>query len=237
MKIVTISDIHGKHHALEKEGKLFPGDMIICAGDVSRTGSNADTREFIEWFANLDYKYKILIAGNHDWDLEKNPKEHKELCENLEIHYLDDSGIEIEGIKIWGSPVQPKFNNWAFNRFRGDDIKKHWDLIPDNIDILITHGPPGEILDQVHHYASPNLGQHVGCYDLYKKICELDIKLHIFGHVHEGRGVKVKDLGKGPVTFVNTSVLDMYYNLIKENAPCFHWDLVVDGLSNGNDYF
>jgi hypothetical protein len=64
----------------------------------------------------------------------------KLLAEYPTVIYLNDSGVEIDGLKFWGSPVQPYFHNWAFNRI-GDDICKHWELIPLDTDILITHGP------------------------------------------------------------------------------------------------
>ncbi|HXN74932.1 MAG TPA: hypothetical protein VN855_00385, partial [Candidatus Acidoferrum sp.] len=121
------------------------------------------------------------------------------------IFLLNDSGIEVEGIKIWGSPVQPFFHDWAFNRRRGAEIKKHWDLIPEDTEILVTHGPPLGILD-----VTIRNGEHVGCADLMDKILISQIKLHTFGHIHEGHGYKYQD---GRV-FVNASVLDSRYKMI-----------------------
>ncbi|MBC7410804.1 MAG: metallophosphoesterase, partial [Arcicella sp.] len=100
---------------------------------------------FNEWMGSLPHRHKVVIAGNHDFFFEKYPKEAKRLITNAT--YLNDSGILIEGLHIWGSPIQPWFYDWAFNRKRGKDIRKHWDLIPTNTDILITHGPPFGILD------------------------------------------------------------------------------------------
>ena len=76
------------------------------------------------------------------------------------VHYLCDSGLEFEGLKIWGSPYTPTFGKWNFMRNRGDEIKKHWDLIPSDVDILVTHGPPYGIFDETID------GIHAGCEDL-----------------------------------------------------------------------
>src|SRR5690625_1620059 len=143
MKIVAISDTHGRHADI-----VFPkGDMLIHAGDVSSRGTRTQVADFIDWFARQPHKYKIFIAGKHDFFLEQaDVQEIKELIPEG-IIYLNDSGVEIEGIKFWGSPVTPWFYNWAFNRDRGEEIKQHWDLIPDDIRVLITHGPPSRILD------------------------------------------------------------------------------------------
>lgn len=155
MKIVAISDTHGKHKKLS----LPPADCIIHAGDVTAGGSTDQALEFINWFQGLDYQYKIFIAGNHDRFFERTAD-----IDPGSAYYLNDSGVEIEGIKFWGSPIQPVFNNWAFNKKRGQEIKKHWDLIPDDTDVLITHGPPYGYLD-----IGP-AGNHLGCEELLKRV-------------------------------------------------------------------
>ena len=120
------------------------------------------------------------------------------------IIYLNDSGIEIEGIKFWGSPVQPWFHNWAFNRV-DDEICKHWDMIPDDTNILITHGGA-----RGSGYLNVVLeGHDVGCPYLAKKIGELEhLKLFVHGHIHEGHGTFVDGNGK---MFVNASILNRSY--------------------------
>ena len=202
MKIITISDTHSQHQGL----KLPEGDMIIHAGDVSGSGRTRDVESFLSWFSNLDYKYKIFIAGNHDWFFEKNTESEVEKHIPDSVIYLNDSGVTIEGIKIWGSPVQPWFLNWAFNRI-GKEIISHWDKIPVNTDILITHGPPNNILDKTTQ------GTITGCPYLLEKINKIKPKYHIFGHVHEAYG-KVE---KNGTTFINASVLDVQYR--RTNTP------------------
>ncbi len=117
--------------------------------------------------------------------------------------YLNDSLTTINGFKIWGSPITPYFFNWAFNRHRDDQIKRHRDLIPANTDILITHGPVFRALD------INSDGQHVGCKDLFTKVQDIKPKVHICGHVHESYG-SFEKLG---IKFINVSVLNEKYKL------------------------
>lgn len=203
MKFIAISDTHGQHTKLS----LPEGDVIIHAGDISGRGTENQVRDFIEWFSSLDYQYKIFIAGNHDFFLEKvcETEIHKLIPEN--VIYLNDSGIEIEGIKIWGSPVQPWFHDWAFNRQRGADIKRHWDLIPHNTDVLITHGPVKGILDQTVY------GQEVGCEDLLEAVKRINPSFHVCGHIHEAYGEQISD----GTRFINASILNEDYFLV--NSP------------------
>ena len=203
MKIVCISDTHGQHRALT----LPKGDMVIHAGDITTRGRKDQVHDFLNWYAKLDFKYKIFIAGNHDFFFEKESPEEISNLIPAGIIYLNDSGIEIEGLKIWGSPIQPWFYDWAFNRQRGAEIKAHWDLIPNNIDILITHGPPYGLLDLTIRR------EHVGCLDLLNKIRAIKPKTHVFGHIHEAYG-KHESLG---TTFINASSLNVHYQPV--NAP------------------
>jgi len=203
MKIVVISDTHTQHRKV----KLPDADMIIHAGDISSRGLQHEVFDFYQWFGSLDYKYKIFIAGNHDFYFEKHSQATilKEIPDNL--IYLNDSGVEIEGLKIWGSPIQPWFYDWAFNRHRGDAIKKHWNLIPRNTDILITHGPAYGVLDKTIR------GMPVGCEELRKSIDTIKPKVFICGHIHEAYGVEEISETK----FINASVLDEHYRLV--NSP------------------
>ena len=203
MKLVIISDTHGQHAKL----KLPEGDLLIHAGDISNTGNNTDTLRFLNWFARQNFSHKIFIAGNHDFSFERESAAHIEKIIPAGVVYLNDSGTTVNGFRIWGSPVTPWFQNWAFNRHPGRDINRHWNLIPAGTDILITHGPVFGMLDKNAE------GQHIGCKDLLHKISEIKPKLHIFGHIHEGYGTANKD----NVQFINASVLNERYQLV--NAP------------------
>lgn len=201
MKIVCISDSHNQHDEL-----IIPeSDCIIHAGDISGMGREMEIISFLDWFSKLPHRYKIFIAGNHDWLLEKDPLFSKALIKSYsDIIYLENSAVEIDGIKIYGSPITPTFFNWAFNRDRGEQIKKYWDAIPTDTDILITHGPAYKILDR-----TPMTKEHTGCEDLLNRILEIRPLWHICGHIHSAAGIYKTE----HTTFVNASVLDDNYKM------------------------
>lgn len=203
MKITFISDTHSLHHLLNIQG----GDILIHAGDISLRGQEHEILDFLDWFQEQPYRYKIFVAGNHDWFFEKKTAQFISSIIPKDVFYLNDSGICIEGLNIWGSPIQPTFFDWAFNRKRGNEIDKHWQLIPNNTDILITHGPPFGILDKTTR------GEAVGCEMLLKKVQEIQPKVHVFGHIHEGYG----SIEKENTIFINASVLNVRYE--KRNLP------------------
>jgi Icc-related predicted phosphoesterase len=201
MKLTFFSDTHTKHEKVQFSG----GDVLIFCGDLTRRGDLSEVKEFSKFLSNLNYKYKIVIAGNHDFSFED---ERKELAEDIfskdGIIYLNDSGIEIDGIKFWGSPIQPWFQDWAFNRARGEEIALHWNLIPQGTDVLITHGPPSGILDLCYH------GERVGCSDLLKTVKEIKPKIHAFGHIHESAGtIRIDE-----TLYVNACSLNKFYEYL-----------------------
>ena len=160
MKFVFLSDTHCKHNEI----KIPNGDCFIFCGDMSYRGDMSEIEGFSFFLQRLPHKHKIVIAGNHDFSFEDERKNQaEELIQSSGAKYLNDSKIQIDGIKFWGSPIQPYFHDWAFNRERGEEIKKHWDLIPTDTDILITHGPPKGILDKT------KTGKEAGMRRAFKK--------------------------------------------------------------------
>jgi predicted phosphohydrolase len=201
LRLVCLSD----SHSLKPLSPIPEGDVLIVAGDVCGYGTLAELKTFNAFLGSLPHPHKLLIAGNHDWPFARVPEQAKALLHHAT--YLKDSGVEINGIKFWGSPWQPEFCNWAFNLPRGPKLAQVWAKIPNDTDVLITHCPPFGILDQV-----PS-GEHVGCEELLKALQRVRPKLHIFGHIHEGYGVLEQD----GITFANASVCDGRYRPI--NAP------------------
>lgn len=207
--LVLISDTHTKHYEIDEQLKQiynnYPDSMIVHSGDISYRGRKWEVEEFAAWYSALPFKNKIMIAGNHDFLFEESPEAAEQILESdgPGIIYLNDSGVELEGLKFWGSPVTPWFHNWAFNRV-DEEINRHWDLIPNDTNVLITHGPPYLTLD------STKTGLRVGCPRLANKIKDLsDLKVHVFGHIHEASGIVEKD----DVIYVNASVLDFHYEV------------------------
>lgn len=210
MKITCISDTHNQHLHIPPDW-LEGGDVLVHAGDVSGRGTQKEIEAFFEWFNEQPYTHKIMIAGNHDFWFERvsNFAVRELLQEKYpNITYLNDSGVEIDGVKFWGSPVQPWFYDWAFNKV-GAEIIPHWDMIPLDTDVLITHGPAKGYLDYTLR------GVSTGCPYLLEKISKLtNLKLFVCGHIHEAYGQV--DFPDGGI-FVNASTLNFNYNV--QNKP------------------
>lgn len=242
MRIVCISDTHGLHKIMEDLNPLPEGDVLIHAGDCTNIGKPNEVKEFVEWFMNIKgFGSKIFIAGNHDWAFEEiNQPHHKgdfdwynhlmneENLSQSDVTYLEDSGFTIDSsefskpIKFWGSPWQPEFYNWAFNLPRsGDELKKYWDMIPDDTSILITHSPPSEIRDFVNNWRQPV--RNVGCELLRFRVEQIKPLVHVFGHIHEAYGVEFnKD-----TLYVNASTCTERY--VPSNKPIVIDLTEVDG--------
>lgn len=194
MRLVLVADSHCAHHRL----RVPDGDVFVHAGDFTINGSGVEVSRFFDWLDELPHAHKIVVAGNHDVIFQLQPDDAMALLPEG-VHYLQDSEVTIDGLRFWGSPWQPWFDDWAFNLSRGDELREKWDLIPAGIDVLITHGPPLGIGDQTGD------GRRLGCADLLAAVARVKPKLHIFGHIHEGRGVYGSS--------VNASLLDSKYRL------------------------
>lgn len=202
LRIVCLSDTHN----CQEEIRVPDGDLLIHAGDATVRGTTREIVLFNVWFASLPHKYKIFVAGNHDWLFETDNRFARALLDDS-IIYLQDSAVEIEGLKFYGSPWQPRFFDWAFNLNRGAELAEKWKLIPDDTDILITHGPPFGILDETPR------GDPAGCEELKRRVEQIHPKMHIFGHIHFGYG----EAEKFGVRFVNASSCDENY--LPTNQP------------------
>ncbi|MGD8305109.1 MAG: metallophosphoesterase [Ignavibacteria bacterium] len=206
MKIDAISDLHGY------KPTLAGGDILIIAGDLTASDVEREYDDFLSWLCNQDYAKKIIVAGNHDQFLQDNPDWFADRDDSIE--YLCDSGTEIEGLKIWGSPYTPWFDgvNPLCSAFMKPDyeLEQHWEKIPDDLDILITHGPPWGILDQtIGRSRVINCGSRSLLHTIYHK----DPKCHIFGHIHEqGK----KNLTFNDTIFLNCSIVNEQYEPVHD---------------------
>ena len=234
MRLVAFSDTHNKH----KQITLPECDIAIFAGDATSYGYKDEVQRFLKWYnSQSQCKHKIFIAGNHDRSFDVNfIAEYEKDLENFDrnkakgkpgwllefldryndVIYLENSDTIIEGVKIWGSPITPRFGKrWAFNADRFNDIQYYWDKIPDDTDIVVTHGPTYGKLDYV-----PEDGEFTGCLALDERLRVLKPSVFICGHIHSGRGIYM-----GTDTFyINASIMDNSYE--KQGEPMiFKYDV------------
>lgn len=204
MKVICLSDTHTMHG----EAYIPDADILIHCGDFTSIGKVSEVIRFNDWLGSLNHiKHKIVVAGNHDLLFEESPEVAQSLLTNAT--YLQDSEVTIDGIRIYGAPWQPRFHDWAFNVNRGADIRRKWDLIPNNLDILVTHGPPMGYLDEVNK----NNGDHLGCDELLSAIHRAKPRYHLFGHIHGGYGTdKI-----GDTNLINCATCDEKYDPV--NLP------------------
>lgn len=201
--ICAVSDTH--HHTREGKVVTKPADILIHAGDFSGMGTQPELEKAAAWFAEQPQKHKIAVMGNHELWASRHLDIARKVLSGITLLFQEE--ITIEGLRIWGSPITPTFLNWAFMRDRGPSIREIWDQIPEGLDILITHGPPRGILDQVFPLASESLG----CWDLKDVVTrklQQPPKVHIFGHIHGSGG---RDIIVGNTHFYNAAICNEDY--------------------------
>jgi len=200
MRLVLLSDTHMRHGDIA----VPAGDVLIHAGDSTKRGTFPQLQEVASFLRAQPHAHKIIIAGNHDFGLQEDPELGPQL---FGAAYLLDAEADVGGLRVWGSPWQPWFYDWAFNLQRGAPLREKWDLIPAGIDVLVTHGPPMGILDRTV------VDEDVGCEELAAAVARVRPRLHVFGHIHEAYGVR----REGPTLYVNASNCTLSYRA--ENAP------------------
>ncbi len=206
MRVVFLSDTHGRHTEMD----IPEGDVIIHGGDMTDKGTTKEAIRFLHWFESLPHFYKVAIPGNHDLCFNPNLKmgneEFRRAVQNFTSlrdlnMILYDQMCEIEGFRIWGSPYTPAYGSkWTFGIERGQPMRTHWSQIPATVDILVTHGPPKDILDT---YYWNEESERIGCEGLKEAVLAKRPRLHLFGHVHDSRGVTAED----SITFINGSII------------------------------
>jgi len=213
-KLVIISDTHTYHNQLV----MPPGDILIHAGDFTNQGRPLNINSFLVWLDGLPYKHIIFISGNHDITLcptkGQSPEFRRTIINQFKdlaprIIYLENEGTIIDGVKFWGSPYTPEFMGWGFMK-ADKQLSSVWSLMPDDIDVLITHGPPSNL-----GLLSKNMQRiECGSKTLAARVSRVNPKLHIFGHIHEGYSLgKTKNKTK----YINASSIN--YNFTRLNPP------------------
>lgn len=192
LRLVTMADTHGAHHRLD----VPDGDVLIHAGDLTPRGTFPQLEEVARWLRSLPHRHKLIVAGNHDFVVQQQPAAAREALHGLT--YLEDQEATVEGLRVWGSPWQPWFHDWAFNLHRGPPIDEKWKLIPEGVHVLVTHGPPLDLGDRCWD------GRRVGCEDLLRHLDRVKPKVHLFGHIHEDRG----EWKRGDTRVINCTTSD-----------------------------
>lgn len=194
MRIVAVADTHLFHDQLA----IPDGDVFVHAGDMLQYGSLDELGRAIAFFAALPHRTKVIVAGNHEVCLEKSPLEARARLADAGLVYLEDEAATIDGKVFYGSPWQPKFRIWAFGAARGAELASKWARIPSGVDVLVTHGPPRGFGDTI---VWGGIERRVGCADLLARVREIAPSHHLFGHIHQDRGMW-KD---GATTFANVT--------------------------------
>lgn len=190
MTILHLSDTHNRHRDL---GDMPEADVLVHSGDFTMAGSDMEALDFLEWLCDLPYKHKIFIAGNHDDCMIDATLEG--LPDN--VYYLHDSGITIDGVSFYGVPMLAEFEDGEMKQM------ERYDLIPDNVDVLITHRAPLGILDSTESTI------HYGSSLLLDRLKSVKPRLNLFGHTHDAYGATEWN----GVTFSNAAVTDWQYNV------------------------
>lgn len=204
--IVCVSDLH--EHLVE----IPSCDLLVIAGDVSFAAKDDLTAKhaflagrFKDWLDELPAAEIVLVAGNHDQSIEAWG-----MPEGLRCHYLQDTAVELHGLRIWGTPWQPWFYDWAFNapRFDGEDfLASKFDAIPEGTDIVVGHGPPHDVGDR-----TPD-GTHVGSTAMTATLERVRPRLMVCGHIHSAYG----RYRLGDTEVINAALVDEDYRPV--NAP------------------
>ncbi|KAI5105476.1 metallophosphoesterase domain containing 2b [Silurus meridionalis] len=236
-RFVCVSDTHSR-----TDGIQMPyGDVLLHTGDFTELGLPSEVKKCNDWLGSLPYEYKVVIAGNHELTFDKDfmadlvkqdyyrfpsvSKLRPEDFDNVQslltnCIYLQDSEVTIKGFRIYGTPWTPWFNGWGFNLPRGQSLLDKWNQIPEDIDILMTHGPPLGFRDWV-----PKELQRVGCVELLNTVQRrVRPKLHVYGGIHEGYGL----MTDGYTTFINSSTCTVSF---QPTNPPIVFDLPNPGSS------
>jgi Icc-related predicted phosphoesterase len=203
LRLVCLSDTHEQLQYVE----IPDGDVLIHCGDWTWTGNYHVLNKELDYFRKQPHRYKVATMGNHDLVMESDGVWKQIEKAHRGIHFLRESGVTIQGVSFWGSPVQPQFHNWAFQKERGPALQEHWAQIPEGIDVLVTHGPPYGQGD-----TNKNDGRF-GDHDLLTRVLQVKPQFHIYGHAHDGYGRYERD----GIQFVNCATCNEAYNPV--NAP------------------
>ena len=201
MKLVLISDTHGRHGQL---GTLA-GDVLIHCGDSSDGFKRdpADLERLDQWFAQQKFGLILCIGGNHDFEIERRARQSAPVFENA--LYLQDTAVTHEGVVFYGAPWTPDLPGWAFY-LPPEEFYNAWARIPAATDVLSTHIGPCGILDRNRS------GRSFGCPELLARLAVVRPRLHAFGHNHASAGTAMVN----GTLHVNAAMANSRYEICRE---------------------
>lgn len=199
LRLVCLSDTHGRTAGLA----VPEGDVLLHAGDLTERGRPQEVEAAARWLAGLPHRWKVVVAGNHDRLFQDDPARARGLLAGVPgLVYLQDEQAVVAGLRIFGSPWQPWFLDWAFNLPRdGAELEAVWARVPADLDVLLTHSPAHGLLDRCQD------GRRVGCERLRAHLPRLRPRLHVCGHIHEAHG----EVHADGTHHVNASICDVRY--------------------------
>ena len=218
VRFVCLSDTHGQHN--EMIHSIPAGDVLLFAGDFTMLGRESTIHSFLSWLDGQPFKTKIIIGGNHELTLHRdamlnNYPEAKEDANTViaglvsvskkHCTYLEHEQLEVEGFNLFATPYSAGYPAYAFHQILSEQRHALWQTLPDNIDILMTHGPPLNILDFAADRTKPLSNIHAGDQELRDRVAEINPLVHLFGHIHEAHGVS----SEGGILFINAAICDV----------------------------
>jgi Icc-related predicted phosphoesterase len=220
VRFACISDTH----CLHRDVKVPQCDYLIHSGDITDYGEPDVMNDFMNWLRELKAtgtvrKECIVVPGNHDvtlypeflerhswryfWDTEVVDK-----IETKDVIILRDRGVELDGIRIYGSPWVRPVCQWAYC---SANLKDKFDRIPNNTDILITHSPA----------FSKGDNSTFGSHELFDRVQIVKPLVHVMGHVHFAYGI-IND----QTTYINAALANSSATKIVNRPIIF--DLLIN---------
>jgi Icc-related predicted phosphoesterase len=201
-RLVFVSDTHTMQGQLTQAIIAAKADILVHCGDATGTGKISEVGDFSDWCEMLlrkSYvKHVVMIAGNHDLlfdhghkvvrnDWPSGPESCRARLEDAGVVYLQDDEATVAGLRFYGVPWTPRFFDWAFQIDTPGQDEEIFGRVPENIDVLLTHGPARGIRDLVPR------GELVGSPALLRALDRVRPRIHAFGHIHEGYGMTLRN--------------------------------------------
>lgn len=205
MKIVCISDTHMFHR--EMKYKVPDGDVLVHAGDMTHRGWLHELESAAGWLAELPHNHKFVICGNHEYHVSEQTYYVRDMFESFGVQLIHNKTVEVDGLKFYGEPRTPEFFNWGWMYKRGHQAATVWSQMPDDIDVLVCHGPPLGYLDMCPDWADRDSMIHVGCKEQLDRLHQVKPKYVICGHIHESYGFTKYPYGH----VINASICNSRY--------------------------